>query len=80
MSKIFEKMKMKNQIKQTYIFSKHFFAFFTCKNQFPTFLQRIWETSWWHSAQSNHFLQQGAPIETWALETCLHILELKIKW
>jgi hypothetical protein len=27
--------------------------------------------SWWHAAQSNHFLQHGERIETWALRTCL---------
>lgn len=27
--------------------------------------------SWWHSAQSNHFLQHGERIETWAFRTCL---------
>ena len=27
--------------------------------------------SWWHSAQSNHFLQHGERMATWALRTCL---------
>lgn len=33
---------------------------------------RAWSAlSWWQTAQSNHFLQQGERMETWALRTCL---------
>jgi len=32
----------------------------------------LWDcASAWHSAQSNHCLQQGARMETWAFRTCL---------
>ena len=32
----------------------------------------LWDCdSAWHSAQSNHCLQQGARMETWAFRTCL---------
>ena len=35
-------------------------------------LASLWDcVSAWHSAQSNHCLQQGARMETWAFRTCL---------
>jgi len=35
-------------------------------------LASLWDcASAWHSAQSNHCLQQGARMETWAFRTCL---------
>ena len=42
-------------------------------------ISRVLSNSWscvsaWHSGQSNHFLQHGALMETWALRMCLHIL------
>lgn len=39
-----------------------------------TYFKECFSVSWWHSGQSNHFLQHGALIETWAFNICLPTL------
>lgn len=50
---------------------KHFLHFLQAKT-ISVLFWRSWSwVSAWHSAQSNHFLQQGLRMATWALRMCL---------
>lgn len=50
---------------------KHFLHFLQAK-AISIVCLRVWScVSAWHSAQSNHCLQHGERIETWALSMCL---------
>ena len=48
------------------------FLHFLQMNDISVVFASLWDcVSAWHSAQSNHCLQQGARMETWAFKTCL---------
>lgn len=50
---------------------KHFLHFLHANTISMRCASRCVSDSAWHSAQSNHFWQQGERMETWALRTCL---------